>query len=175
MASRKTGNPFSNPSARAPEYHDVDSRVALAGHPIHAMLVAFPIAGVFAVAFCDAAYWWTSDPFWFRTGTWAAGGAFLMGWLAVASGLGELILVPGVGRRAAAWSHAVAAMILMGMVGANWGWRLQAGENAVLPWGFILSMIALGQVGLAGWHGGKLVFEHQVGVDAPEESETEAI
>ncbi|MFC7608042.1 DUF2231 domain-containing protein [Teichococcus aestuarii] len=33
-----------------------------------------------------------------------------------------------------------------------------------LPWGLFLSLLAAFFVGLAGWHGGKLVFEHQIGL-----------
>jgi uncharacterized membrane protein len=147
------------------QLRDLDSRIALAGHPIHAMLVAFPIAGTFAVLFCDAAWWWTADPFWPRASWWAGGGAFGMGVLAALSGLAEVLLVPGVRRRAAAWSHAVAGMVLLSVLGANWALRLSEGPDAVLPWGLFLSLLALALVGVAGWHGGKLVFEHQVGVN----------
>ena len=93
-----------------------------------------------------------------------------MGCVAALSGLGEMVFVPGVRRRAAAWSHAVAAMVLIAIVGASWAWRLQEGQAAVLPWGLVLSWIGLAVVGIAGWHGGKLVFEHQVGTAmAPED------
>jgi uncharacterized membrane protein len=163
-------DPAHNPSAADPAWHDLDSRIAVAGHPVHAMLVAFPIAGVFATAFADVAYWWTSDPFWVRAALWASGGAFAMGCVAALSGLGEMVFVPGVRRRAAAWSHAVAAMVLIAIVGASWAWRLQEGQAAVLPWGLVLSWFGLAVVGIAGWHGGKLVFEHQVGTAmAPED------
>ncbi len=164
-------NTFHNPSAKDPAYHDLDSRIAVAGHPIHAMLVAFPIAGVFAQAFSDVAYWWTADPFWIRAALWASGGAFAMGCVAALSGMAEMVMVPGVRRRAAAWSHAVAAMVLIGLLGTSWGLRLQEGDAAVLPWGLVLSWISLGAVAVAGWHGGKLVFEHQVGIAIPEDDE----
>lgn len=173
MATKEArqGKDLHNPSAADPAYHDLDSRIALAGHPIHAMLVAFPIAGAFALAFCDVAYWWTSDLFWARAALWASGGGFAMGCLAALAGAAELLLVPGVRRRAAAWSHAVAAMILLGVMAASWSLRLQQGADAILPWGLILSWLALGLVAIAGWHGGKLVFEHQVGVSLPEEED----
>lgn len=153
-----------DPHAEHPSYHDLDSRIAVFGHPVHAMLVAFPIAGAFATASCDAAWWWTSDPFWTRAALWASGGAFVMGCFAVLSGIVELLLVPGVRQRAAAWSHAVAAMVLVAVIAANWHHRLIDAVGAILPWGLFLSSLSLLLVGVAGWHGGKLVFEHQVGV-----------
>ncbi|MGV3652328.1 MAG: DUF2231 domain-containing protein, partial [Devosia sp.] len=36
--------------------------------------------------------------------------------------------------------------------------------DAVLPHGLLLSVLASGVTGLAGWHGGKLVFDHGVGL-----------
>jgi uncharacterized membrane protein len=157
-------------AALAEQRKDLDSRIAVAGHPVHAMLVAFPISGVFGTAFCDAAWWWTGDFFWARAALWATGAAFGMGILAALSGLAELLLVPGVRRRAAAWSHAVIAMVLLAVLGANWGHRLPDPSEAILPWGLLLSGLALLLVAVTGWHGGKLVFEHQVGVSVDEES-----
>lgn len=148
---------------------DVDSRIAIAGHPIHAMLVAFPISGTFGTAFCDLAFWWTGDVFWPRAALWAVGAAFSMGVLAALAGLAETLLVPGVRRRAAAWSHATVAMVLLAVLGSSFALRLEDMTAAVLPWGAFLSALSLMLVALAGWHGGKLVFEHQVGTRAPKE------
>lgn len=148
---------------------DVDSRIAIAGHPIHAMLVAFPISGTVGTAFCDLAFWYTADFFWARAALWAVGAAFAMGVLAAIAGLAETVLVPGVRRRAAAWSHATVAMVLLSVLGASLALRLEDPAAAVLPWGAFLSGLAMILVALAGWHGGKLVFEHQVGVKSADE------
>lgn len=150
-------------------HRDVDSRIAIAGHPIHAMLVAFPISGTFGTGFCDAAFWWTADFFWARAALWACGAAFAMGVLAAIAGMAETLLVPGARRRAAAWSHATVAMALLSVLGASFALRLEGAAEAVLPWGAGLSGLAMLLVGLAGWHGGKLVFEHQVGVGFEDE------
>ena len=61
--------------------NDTETRVAVAGHPIHAMLVAFPIALTFCTLGADLFYWWTGDGFWTRVALWAIGAAFLMGLL----------------------------------------------------------------------------------------------
>lgn len=133
------------------------------------MLVAFPISGVFGLAFCDVALWWTGDTFWVRAALWAAGASFVGGVLAALTGFAELVLVPGVRRRAAAWSHAVAAMSLLSVIGANWALRLETAPAPALPWGAFLSALGLLLVAVAGWHGGKLVFDHRVGVSGSDE------
>ena len=142
---------------------DVSSAVAVAGHPIHAMSVHFPIALVIATLGVDLFYWWTADPFWIRVGVWSAGFAFGTGVAASIVGTLELLLVPGIRKRAASWAHAVAAMMLLAVAGSNWALRL-ANPDAVLPQGLLLSMLATLVTGLAGWHGGKLIFHHGVGL-----------
>lgn len=142
---------------------DASSFVAVAGHPLHAMSVHFPIAFVVGTLGCDLFYWFNGDPFWVRAGLWAAGIAFLTGVGAGIIGTAELLLVPGIRVRVASWTHAVAAVMLIAICGMNWGQRL-ADEAAVLPNGLLMSLLAVAFTGLAGWHGGKLVFDHGVGL-----------
>jgi uncharacterized membrane protein len=142
---------------------DVGSAVAVVGHPIHVMMVHFPIAFVIATVGVDVFYWWSGDAFWVRVGLWSAGIAFWTGVAASIVGIAELLLVRGIRVLEASWSHAVAAMTLVAIAGANWGLRLiDPGE--VLTHGLALSALASVMTGFAGWHGGKLVFDHGVGV-----------
>ena len=142
---------------------DVGSVVALVGHPIHVMMVHFPIAFVIATLGIDVFYWWSGDPFWVRVGLWSAGLTFWTGLAASLAGTGELLLVPGIRLREESWSHAIAAMTLLAIAGANWGLRLHYPES-ILPHGLALSGLASAMAGFAGWHGGKLVFDHGIGI-----------
>lgn len=146
--------------------HDTSTMVAVAGHPIHAMLVSYPIALTAATLAADVFWWWNGDPFWPRAALWASGVAFWLGLLAAVAGTAELLLVRGIRSRVASWSHAVAAVMLLAIIGANWGLRLAGGPEVVLPLGLGLSLLSFGFVGLAGWHGGKLVFDHGIGTRA---------
>jgi uncharacterized membrane protein len=142
---------------------DVGSAVALIGHPIHVMMVHFPVAFVVATFGVDVIYWWSGDTFWLRVGIWSAGAAFWTGVATSIVGTAELLLVRGIRLMEASWSHAVAAMTLVAIAGANWGLRL-IDPAAVLPHGLALSALASVMTGFAGWHGGKLVFDHGVGI-----------
>jgi len=142
---------------------DTGSAVALVGHPIHVMMVHFPIAFVIATLGVDVFYWWSGDDFWVRVGLWASGFTFWTGVAASIVGTAELLLVPGIRMREASWSHAVAAMTLLAITGANWGLRLTYPES-ILPHGLALSALASAMAGFAGWHGGKLVFDHGIGI-----------
>lgn len=152
-----------NPAIRAIAEKDIGSAIAVAGHPIHAMLVHFPIALVICTLGIDMFYWWTGDPFWVAVGLWSACAAFAFGVLAAIVGTLELLAVPGIRVRVASWNHAVAAMVLLAVAGANAGLRLYWPEQ-ILPNGLVLSGLASVVTGFAGWHGGKLVFDHGVGL-----------
>ena len=142
---------------------DTGSAVAVVGHPIHVMMVHFPIAFVIATFGVDVFYWWSGDAFWVRVSLWSAGFTFWTGIAASIVGTGELLLVPGIRLREASWSHAIAAMTLVAITGANWGLRLHYPES-ILPHGLLLSGLAAAMAGFAGWHGGKLVFDHGIGI-----------
>lgn len=147
-------------------FHRTESKIAVAGHPIHAMLVTFPIALCVCTLGADALYWWTGDLFWPRVALWAAGVGFFMGLLAGAAGTAELLLVSGIRIRAASWTHFILAVMLLSVLGLNWGLRLPDPVAAVLPFGFLASLLATGMTGMTGWHGGKLVFDYGLGTQA---------
>jgi len=152
-----------DPISTHPDFNETESKVAIWGHPLHAMTVAFPVALTFCTFGADAFYWWTGDEFWARAGVWAAGTAFLFGLLAGASGTMELLMVPGIRARAAAWTHFAIAVLLLALLGASWGHRLDGYVTAVLPWGILLSGFNVLVVAATGWHGGKLVFDYRLG------------
>ena len=152
-----------NPRIREVAEQDTGSAIAVAGHPIHAMMVHFPIAFIIATLGIDIFYWYTADPFWVAVGTWSAGAAFAFGVFAALAGTLELLAVPGIRVRVASWNHAVAAMVLLAIAAANAGLRINFPEQ-ILPAGLMLSVLASMATAFASWHGGKLVFDHGVGL-----------
>ena len=152
-----------NPVIAEVEAKETESFIAVAGHPLHAMAVHFPIALVVCTFGVDILYWWTGDAFWVRVGTWSAGFAFVAGVGAALVGTVELLAVAGIRARAASWAHGIAGMTLVAIAGANWGLRLTDPE-AVLPQGLLLSFLGVIMTGIAGWHGGKLIFDHGIGL-----------
>lgn len=152
-----------DPIAQQPGFHQTESRIAILGHPIHAMSVAFPVALAFCALGADIFYWWTGDPFWARAAVWAAGTGFLLGMAAGISGTAELLFVSGIRARAAPWTHFIIAVTLLAVLGANWGHRLADYEAGVLPYGLLLSALSVFMVAVTGWHGGKLVFDYGLG------------
>jgi len=152
-----------NPVISKVQEKDVSSAVAVAGHPLHAMTVHFPIALVFVTLGIDVIYWWSGDEFWIRAGLWSSGGAFWMGLAAGIVGTIELLSVAGIRERVASWAHAIAAIMLIAIAGLNWGLRVTESLD-IVPHGLLVSALASVITGMAGWHGGKLIFDHGIGL-----------
>lgn len=149
------------------------SYIAIAGHPLHPMLITFPVAYLMATLASDIGYWWTADPFWARASLWLAGAGLFIGLLAALAGTLDFMLVKEIRRHVTSWSHFLMAVMMLSMAGANWWLRMPDAEAGILPWGIVLSTATALAVSLAGWLGGKLVFEHKVGTgeDAGTEDE----
>jgi uncharacterized membrane protein len=140
------------------------TKVAVAGHPIHPMLVTFPIAFLSGTLGSDLAFLYFGDLFWARMSLWLVGAGTVMGVLAGIAGTVELLAIAGIRRRAAAWSHFITAVMLLALSFTNWMLRIGDPAAAVWPLGLYLSVVMMGMLAIAGWLGGHLVFEHQVGI-----------
>ncbi|MET0186930.1 MAG: DUF2231 domain-containing protein, partial [Achromobacter sp.] len=77
-----------------------DTHVAIARHPLHPMLVTFPIAFYLGAFASDGAFWFWGDPFWARASMWLLGSATVMGALAGLAGTIELLWVADIRHRA---------------------------------------------------------------------------
>lgn len=133
------------------------------------MMIHFPVAALIALVGADAAYVNGGDPFWARAGVWLAGVGAIGGWGASLAGLVDLLTVARVRRLVSAWAHALIAVMMLSL--ATFNWLLRLGEepgSLVVPWGFGITLLTAGFIGLAAYLGGRLVYEHAVGVDTSE-------
>ncbi len=142
------------------------SRAAIAGHPLHPMFIHFPVAALIGLVGTDAAHLLGGDPFWARAGVWMAGVGALGGWGASLAGLVDLLAVARVRRLITAWMHALVAVMMLSLATLNWLLRLGEDPGALIdPWGGLLTLVTATFIGLAAYLGGRLVYEHAVGVD----------
>lgn len=149
----------------SPSTKPILSRAAIAGHPVHPMLIHFPVAALIALVATDAAYLYGGDPFWARAGVWLAGVGALGGWGASVAGLIDILSVKEIRRLVTAWGHALMAVMMLSVATLNW--RLRVGEDPgeyVMPWGMGLSLLTAAFISLASYLGGRLVYENAVGV-----------
>lgn len=151
------------------EFRDtgIVSSVAIAGHPLHPAIVLFPIGFLVAVAGSDLGYWLTRDPFWARASIWLLGAGFISGIVAGITGFLDFFKIKRVRDRSAGWLHMVGNVLALLLSLGNWVMRLGDPVAAVLPWGFTVSIIVAGLLGITGWFGGELTFRHKIGVIGP--------
>jgi uncharacterized membrane protein len=161
-----------NPLATPPL--DTPTRMAIAGHPVHPMMVTFPVAYLLGGFITDIAFWWTGDPFWARVSLWLIGAGVIMGAAASLIGMLEFFLVQDIRQHVTSWSHFLAAVTMLAIATTNWLLRIDDPVAAVLPWGMFSSVITALAVSFAAWLGGDLVFEYKVGTgDEEEDDETD--
>ncbi len=140
------------------------SRASINGHPIHPMLIAFPIAFLLGALASDAGFWWTSDPFWARASLWLAGAGLVTGLLAAVFGLIDFLAIPPVRSMPSAWVHFLGNATALLLTLWSVLHRLDDPVAAVLPLGIILSAIVAAILGVTGWLGGELSYRHRVAV-----------
>ncbi len=142
----------------------VPSTVAIAGHPLHPLIVTFPIAFLTAVLMTDLAYWFSGDFFWARASFWLISAGIVTALLAMVTGLLDFLKIERVRQHSAGWIHLIGnvAVILLSLVNLflRWGDRVAA----ILPAGLILSLVVATILGVTGWYGAELVFRHKVAV-----------
>lgn len=143
----------------------IDSRMSIAGHPIHPVMIHFPVAALLALSATDLAYIYTNDFFWARLGLWLAGVGALGGWLAGLVGLIDLLTVAAIRRLITAWNHALLAVVMLSLASFNWLLRIDDATQFIIPWGIYMSLLTTVVIILTGIQGGQLVYEHGVGVN----------
>jgi len=141
------------------------SKMAFKGHPIHPMLVHFPVAALIGLIGTDLGFILTGDIFWARAGLWLAGIGTAGGALASLAGLVDIVAVREIRRLISAWCHAVFAVMLLSLAAFNWMLRLDDAAALIVPWGLYVSLLSGALIGITAYLGGRLVYEHAVGVD----------
>lgn len=140
------------------------STAQIAGHPIHPMVIAFPIA-CFVLAFVsDLAFFATSNEFWATASLWLLGIGLITAAFAAVTGLIEVFGDNRVRNLSDTRLHAASNAVALLIALYNWYSRFEHGSSAVVPTGVVLSGIVVLILVFAGWKGGEMVFRHRVGV-----------
>jgi uncharacterized membrane protein len=144
------------------------STASIGQHPIHPMLIPFPIAFFVATFVCDLAFWNTGGEFWATAGLWLLGAGLVMAALAAVAGLIDVLGDGQIRQLNDAWLHAGGNVLAVLIELYNFYLRYVDGAAAIVPTGTILSAIVVGILLFTGWKGWGLVYRHKVGVsDAP--------
>lgn len=142
----------------------ITSSLAILGHPIHPVLVIFPVAFLVGAMGSDLGYFLTRDFFWARASVWLIGLGVVTGLVAGVVGMFDFFNVKRVRERSAGWYHMYGNIIALVLSGISWFMRLDEPANFIVPWGLVVSVIVATLLGITGWFGGELSFRHKIGV-----------
>jgi len=140
------------------------STANIAGHPVHPMLIPFPIAFFISAFVCDVVFWQTITPVWATAATWLLGAGIIMAALAALAGLTDVLGEPRIRALSDAWWHAGGNILVVLVEIYNWYARYSEGTTAVVPKGLVLSLIVVCILLFTGWKGWEMVYRHRVGV-----------
>lgn len=115
------------------------STAQIAGHPIHPMLIPFPIAFFVGTFACDLVYWQTSNPAWATATPWLLGAGLVMAALAAVMGLIDVFGDQQIRQLSTVWWHAGANLLLVLIEFFNLFIRYRDGSAATIPNGLLLS------------------------------------
>ena len=144
----------------------MESRVKLFGHPVHPMLIVFPI-GLFATAVIfDIVYLATGNPVFPTVSFYMIAAGVVGGLLAAIFGLIDWLALPNNSRAKGigGW-HGIGNVVIVVLFAASW--MLRGNNPNFVPDTFALALSFAG-VALAlitAWIGGELVYRLGVGVD----------
>jgi uncharacterized membrane protein len=159
--------------SRETEYRGtgITSSVNIFGHPIHPIIVMFPIAFLSAAAGTDLGYWLTKSDFWSQVSLWLIGAGLASAGAAAIIGMADFMNIPRVRKRRAGWVHMILNVGVLVLTLANFALRYNSPEGAILPLGIILSWTVATLLLVSGWYGGELMFRHKVGIIGSDETQ----
>lgn len=154
-------------------HEPVPSKAAIKGHPLHPMVIPFPIAFGTAVVFTDAAYWITDSRTWATASVWLLWATFATGVLAGVLGAIDYFGIHHVREHAQATRHGLGNAFALALVLANAVLRVPDLEAIVVPLGLTISAGTAVLLGYTGYLGGELSYKHLIGAN-PRQSERES-
>jgi uncharacterized membrane protein/nitrite reductase/ring-hydroxylating ferredoxin subunit len=134
-------------------------------HPIHPMLVPFPIAFFTGSLLFDIIGWTTSNEKLWQTGYYLQGAGIIFGILTAIPGLIDfLYTVPpkSTGKKRAA-KHGLLNTTVLLIFSANFFCRMNTTISPVIT--LVLDVVGFILLSIAGWLGGTLVYRNQIGID----------
>ena len=139
------------------------STAAIAGHPLHPLLVTFPIAFLVGALLSDLAFYGTSDSFWARASEWLIGAGLVGGVLAAVAGFIDFIGSERIRSLTYVWYHFVGNAVALVLSAISLYLRVSTAAVSVTGTQLVLSILVVLIFLITGWLGGELVFRFGVG------------
>src|SRR5262245_15976342 len=147
----------------------MNTPASIRNHPIHPMLIAFPIALWIFSLVCDVIYHAGSNNIlWKDIAFYSMAGGIIGALLAAIPGFVDYLSLTDSHVKKVATTHMVLNLVVTALYIFNLGIRYNASPTSDM-FGVALSVTAIVILAVSGWLGGRLVYEHRVGVSTPAE------
>jgi uncharacterized membrane protein len=140
------------------------STAKIGGHPIHPMLIPFPIVCFIGVLVTDIVFINNHDAGWATASRYLLGIGIVMAALAAVAGLTDFMGDDRIRRASDALKHMLANVAAVVLEIVNFFVRMNS-DAAIPSTGIILSAVVVLLLIYSGWKGGDLVYHHGIGVD----------
>lgn len=142
----------------------MQGKATLADHPIHPMLVGFPIGFFGAVLVSDVISIWGNPAFWPRVATWLIAFGVIGALVAAVFGFIDYLSAPmSAPVKRTATTHMILNLAVVAFYIAAFFVRY---ADPVSTLGYVLTYVGLGTLVASGWYGGHLVYVGLVGTKA---------
>ena len=143
----------------------MEAKAKILGHPIHQMLIVFPLGLLATSLFFDIAYLITNRGELARVAYWMIFAGVISALLAAVFGLIDWLGIPSGTRAKAigAW-HGIGNVIVAALFAVSW-WVRRGDPSTPATMAIALSAIAVGIALVTGWLGGELVDQLGIGVN----------
>lgn len=140
------------------------STASIAGHPLHPMLIPFPVAFLVTALVTDIAYARTGNEVWATASTWLLGAGVVMALVAALFGFADFFGSRQIRALKPAWRHMIGNLLAVVVAAGDVFVHLSQGPAGVMPLGLILSAVVVLMLLFNGWQGWEMVYRHKVGV-----------
>lgn len=143
----------------------MESRAKLLGHPIHPMLITFPLGLLPTAVVFDVIYFVRGNPYWAGLAFWMIAAGIIGAVVAAVFGLVDWLAIP---RHTRAWRiglfHGGGNVVVLALFVASWLLRYRTPDTLPSSTAFVLALVGVALACVTGWLGGELVDRLGVGV-----------
>jgi uncharacterized membrane protein len=140
----------------------MNTPASIGKHPIHPMLVVFPIGLWIFSLISDVIFLLGKNLLWNEIALYTMVGGLIGASLAAIPGLIDMFSITNPKPGKIAWNHMIVNIIAVALFALNLCLRVILQPGAFFP--ILLSVIGVSLLAYAGWLGGELAYVHGVGV-----------
>jgi uncharacterized membrane protein len=141
------------------------SKIKSMGHPIHPMLVTFPLGLLITSIIFDIIHWITGNGYWSEIAFWMIAAGTISGIMAAIVGTIDWLGIPsGTRAKRVGILHGTGNYIILTLFVVSGLLRLYVPGNPPIA-AYVLSFLGAAMLGATGWLGGELTLRMGIGVD----------